>query len=220
MFEISPEVAKTLEQSHVIREIDRVGYPHFLIMVPDLVKYRESEVGLEIHRETDGCVVISVLLYDIPTEPISYDLRFYPDQPGDLKFLRAFIDAAQFRLHPCANTGQSWKVLEAENFRVPANVLLKLKHFSLDWPEMQAEEAEIAQALAEPVAKPQKAAPTKPDSRDKMIKKLKEQNESLRAQLREKDKRIIEVEDELNDIKSRGRSYRLSGDRKSWWKPF
>jgi hypothetical protein len=266
MLQITEEAAATLDSQYVVREIDRAGHPHLLIKVPDLQKSPEADIGLEIRREGDGCIVISVLLYDIPTEPVSYEMRFFPSQPGDLKFLLAFIDAAQFRLHPCARIDGEWEVAKSQTFRVPANVLLRLKHFSMEWPDRSTVLAAASAAApapskilgdlsAQPPPPPTRELfidPTEPelepfdpataepvetkeedhasdmplprrtqaDPRDMVIQKLKQQNQTLRAQLREKDKRIIEIEDELNEIKSRGRGYRLSNEKKSWWKPF
>lgn len=247
MFNITESAAAILDSQYVIREVDRSGAPHLLVKVPDLERSPNAEIGLEVRREEDGCVVVSLLIYDIPTEPVSYELRFYPSQPGDLRFLHSFIDAAQFRMHPCARVEGNWQVAQPQLFRVPSNVLLRLKHFSLDWPDKGA-----GQAPTPPAPQPQQAAPAEPDfaepigeeaapaaaaqaqarpaddvprrstvdPREKVINKLKEQNHSLRSQLREKDKRIIELEDELNEVKGRGRSFKFAGEKKGKWKIF
>jgi hypothetical protein len=257
MFKITQDAADQLDSQFVVREINHSGNPQLLIKVPDLAKAAEADVGVEIRREDDNCVVISLLLYDIPTEPVSYEMRFYPDVQGDLRFLHSFIDTAKFRLYPCTNTAGQWEVGKAQLFRVPANVLLRLKHFSLDWPGLPpegalAEDAPIEDAPVEgqpggraavngngqiqlpPMGRASgrqtrtnggdelaAAPPPKSDPRDMTIQKLKEQNQALRTQLRQKDKRIIELEDKVNEIKSRGRSYRLDGsEKKSWWNPF
>lgn len=214
---LDPEAAQLLAEHSVVKDLDRSGLPHFLVKVPDLDKATGAEVGIQIDREEDGCVALSVLLYDIPTEPVSYDLRLYPDQGEDLRFLRGFLDAAQFRLHPCQKVGTDWRVGAPQVFRLPANVLLRLKHYSLGWPLAEAVPSPEppVEAKARPVTRPRS-----PDPRDTVIRKLKEQVHTLRAQLQERDKRIIELEDEMHDLKSRGRSYRLSGEKKPWWKPF
>jgi len=199
-----------------VRDLDRSGLGHFLVKVPDLDNALKADVGIEIEREDDGCVALSVLLYDIPSEPVSYDLRFYPDQAEDLRFLRSFLDACQFRLYPCGQQGDRWNVGPAQTFRLPANALLRLKHYSLGWPaRSQAPETIPGEAESAPAD-----APRVSDPRDTVIRKLKEQAHALRAQIQERDKRIIELEDELHEIRSRGRGYRLSGDHKPWWKPF
>lgn len=264
MLQISDEAAAILDSQFVVREIDRLGNPHFLIKVPDLQKAPEADFGVEISRDPEGVVQVSLLLYDIPTDPITYEMRFSPQVSGDLRFLHAIIDSAHFRLHPCARLDDRWEVARAQSFRIPANALLRLKHFSLEWPDRSTlasapppPASKVAADLSTltpaterelfpepPVAAPEAGAetpaetpapdapaeaateagslPRRPqaDPRDTIIQKLKLQNQTLRSQLREKDKRIIELEDELNEIKSRGRNYRLSGDKKSWWKPF
>lgn len=217
--QLDPEAAEALAERSVVRDLDRTGHPHFLVKVPDLVQTRQADVGVEIDREPDGCVAFSLLLYDIPTEPVSYDLRFYPDQPEDLRFLWRILEAAQFRMHPCQWGGDGWQVGAAQTFRLPSNVLLRLKHYSLQWPRATVPEGE-PEAEPQPPPEPAQAVARTPDPRDTVIRKLKEQVHALREQLQERDKRIIELEDELHELKSRGRSYRLSGDKKPWWKPF
>ncbi len=215
---LDPAAAKTLAEHSVVRDLDRSGMAHFLVKVPDLDNALKADVGIEIEREEDGCVALSVLLYDIPNEPVSYDLRFYPDQPADLRFLRSFLDNCQFRLYPCGQHGSQWNVGPAQTFRLPANALLRLKHYSLAWPSQSPAPAPaVAPEEPEP---PPAGTPRVGDPRDTVIRKLKEQAQALRAQLQERDKRIIELEDELHELKSKGRGYRLSGDRKPWWKPF
>lgn len=191
---------------------------HFLVKVPNLANAVKAEVGIELEREPDGCIALSVLLYDIPSEPVSYDLRFYPDQGEDLQFLRSFLDTCQFRLYPCAQEGAGWTVGPAQTFRIPVNALLRLKHYSLSWPP--AEAVPQGPPAEEPEPPASTGATRIHDPRDTVIRKLKEQAQALRAQLQERDKRIIELEDELNDIKSRRRGYRLSGERRPWWNPF
>ena len=221
-FDIEPRVAKALIETSVVHDLDRSQFPLLLVKVPDLEKALQADVGLEIDREEDGCITLSVLLYDIPTEPVSYDLRLYPSQADHLRFLRSFIEKAQFRLHPCQHTEGGWRIAPVQTFRLPPNVLLRLKSYSLAWPRGEgpepagfATEPEIAEG--EPDSPP---AARSPDPRDTVIRKLKEQVHALRAQVQERDKRIIELEDELHDLKSKGRSYRLSGEKKPWWKPF
>lgn len=216
---LDPAAARTLAEHSVVRDLDRSGMVHFLVKVPDLDNALRAEVGIELEREEDGCIALSVLLYDIPAEPVSYDLRFYPDQREDLQFLRSFLDTCQFRLYPCGQEGAGWTVGPAQTFRIPANALLRLKHYSLSWPALHPPpEPPAAEEAAAPA--PVATASRIHDPRDTVIRKLKEQAHALRAQVQERDKRIIELEDELNEIKSRGRGYRLSGERKPWWKPF
>ena len=216
------EAASRLAEHGIIRDLDRTGQAHFAVKVPDLDKAIEADLGMEVDREEDGCVTFSVLLYDIPTDPVSYDLRFYPDQADDLQFLHRLMEASEFRLRPCQYVGEQWVVGTSQSFRIPPNVLLRLKHLSLEWPTAES----IEDTSPPPVAPaPEPAAadpeiPRGPDPRDTVIRKLKEQVHSLRAQVQERDKRIIELEDELHDIHSRGRSYKLSGEKRAWWKPF
>lgn len=221
---LDPEAAELLADHRVVRDLDRSGHPHFLIEVPDLDQSLRADVGVEIDREEDGCVALSLLVYDIPTEPVSYDLRFYPDQADDLRFLWRVLEAAQFRVHPCQHTADGWRVGTSQAFRLPPNVLLRLKHYSLGWPRAETAPAPDLEAAPDGAAPPPIAAPVHAargsDPRDTVIRKLKEQVQALREQLQERDKRIIELEDELHEFKSRGRSYRLSGDKKPWWKPF
>ena len=233
MFNITKAASEILDSSYVVRETDRTGYPHLLVKVPDIQKIPEADIGLEVNKDEEGAMLLTLLLYDQPTEPISYEIKFLPTQAEDLKFLKCFIDAAQFRLHPCIKENSRWVVGNAETFRIPANVLLRLKHFSLEWPlptesfkpEKKGEARETidksdCMADASGVLKADGSMRAGvPDPRDTVIRKLKEQNHILRDQLRIKDKRIIELEDELNEIKSKGRAYRL-GEKKSWWKPF
>ncbi len=215
---LDPDASAVLREHSVVHDLDRSGHPHLLVKVPDLEQALGAEGGIEVERESDGCIALSVLLYDIPSEPVSYDLRFYPDLPDDLRFLRRFLESAQFRLHPCQQGDDGWEVGAAQTFRLPPNVLLRLKHFSCDWPP-PAEAPAVVPRVPEPPARDPVQA-RGPDPRDTVIRKLKEQVDTLREQLQDKDKRIIELEDELHEIKSRGRTYRLSGDGKPWWKPF
>ncbi len=217
---IDPEAARLLATGEVARDIDRAGQPNFLVPVPDLERARDAELGIEVELRDGGSVALALLLYDIPSEPVGYDLVFDPADPGDLRFLQAFLDTAQFRVHPCAAGDGGWTVGPAQTYRLPPSALLQLKAFSMRWNRpAEAPAPEPPPDAAEPPA-PARPATSGPDPRDTVIRKLKEQAEALRAQVRERDKRIIELEDELHEIKSRGRTYRLSGDRKPWWKPF
>jgi hypothetical protein len=222
---LDPEAASALSEHNVVRDLDRNGLAHFLIKVPNLEDALQAEVGIEIERDDDGCVALSVLLYDVPSEPVSYDLRFYPDQPEDLRFLYSFLDSCQFRLYPCGYDGSRLSAGPAQTFRLPANALLRLKHYSLSWPCRQTSPSPAPRPVPDAPAKElglvePEAATRINDPRDTVIRKLKEQAQTLRAQLQERDKRIIELEDELHDLKSKGRGYRLSGEKKPWWKPF
>lgn len=237
MFKITESAAAVLDREFVIRETDRNGHPHLLVKVPEIEKIPDADIGLEVKRDEDATMLLNLLVYDVPTEPIGYQIRLDPGIDSDLGFLRSMIAASQFRMHPCARVEGIWKVGPAQTFRIPPNVLLRLKHFSLDWPQPVEPPRQIPDApprtndlslthpgpspddsvdLAEPIIQNRLG---QPDPRDTVIKKLKEQNHILRDQLRTKDKRIIELEDELNDIKSKGRGYKLS-DKKSWWNPF
>ncbi len=216
---IAPEAADALAERAIVHELDPSGLPHVLIKVPDLVKAAEAELGIEIQQEPDGCIALSILLYDIPSEPVSYDLRLYPDQPDDLRFLRAFLEHKRFRLRPCEPSADGWAVGPVQTLRLPPAAVLRLKHYSLSWPAEPPPETSDARSEPEPPSSPA-TNNRSPDPRDTVIRKLKEQVESLREQLRQKDKRIIELEDELHELKSRGRSYRLGGERRPWWKPF
>jgi hypothetical protein len=216
-FELSTEAAKALLAFNVVRDVDRLGHPHLLLKVPDLAKALEADVGVEVDRDEAGRVMVSVLLYDIPTEPVSYDLRCYPQDPDDLRFLQSFLDAGQFRVHACVHKGGAWSVGPTQTFRLPTDVLLRLRHFSKDWPTPPDT------AIAEAPKKDADGAPDPksrgPDPRDTVIRKLKEQVQALREQLQDRDKRIIDLEDQLHEIKGRGRPYKLTGDKKHWW-PF
>lgn len=238
MFKITDSAAAILDREFVIRETDRNGHPHLLVKVPEIDKIPDADIGLEVKRDEDGSMILNLLVYDVPTEPINYEIRLDPAVEIDLGFLRSMIAASQFRMHPCARENRNWRVGPAQTFRIPPNVLLRLKHFSLDWPQPVEPDAPIPDAskksndlsltppgpvpdpgavdLADPIIQNRVG---QPDPRDTVIKKLKEQNHILRDQLRTKDKRIIELEDELNEMKSRGRGYKLS-DKKSWWNPF
>jgi hypothetical protein len=216
--QLSAEATRALAAYTVVRELDRLGHPHLLLKVPDLEKAAQADIGVEVARDDAGRVTLSVLLYDIPTEPVSYDLRFWPGDQEDLRFLQSFLEAGQFRVHPCSSqAGGAWAVGPTQTFRLPTDVLLRLRHFSRDWPardEPAARESEPRDAGgAEPVGR-------SPDPRDTVIRKLKEQVQALREQLQERDKRIIELEDELHALRSRGRGYKLSGEKRPWWKPF
>lgn len=211
---LDPAAARTLVEHSVVRDLDRSGMAHFLVRVPDLDKALQADVGVEIQREDDGCVALSVLLYDIPNEPVTYDLRFYPDSGDDLRYLHSLLDTGQFRIYPCGQQGTRWNVGPPQTFRLPTNALLRLKHYSLSWPAKDAAPEPTPEEHSIP------AAPRASDPRDTVIRKLKEQVQALRAQMQERDKRIIELEDELGAIRGKGREYRLSGERKPWWKPF
>lgn len=216
-FEVSAEAAKALLAYNVVRDVDRLGHPHLLLKVPDLTKAMAADVGVEVDRDEAGRVTVSVLLYDIPTEPVSYDLRCYPQDGDDLRFLHSFLDAGQFRIHACVHQGGQWAVGPTQTFRLPTDVLLRLRHFSRDWPSpAEPAAAEGPKKDADWAASPQ---PRGPDPRDTVIRKLKEQVQALREQLQDRDKRIIELEDELHEIKGRGRAFKLTGDKKHWW-PF
>lgn len=232
MFNITKAASKILDEKLVIRETDRTGYPHFLVKVPDMELIPEAELGLEVAKDDDGAMLLNLLIYDRPSEPpISYEIRLYPSEPEDLKFLRCMIDAAQFRMHPGIKENGNWKVGPSQTLRIPPNVLLRLKHYSLEWPlpspkaEIQKPEDVKSEDAGEPGSSAQgtdifiPGRTIQPDPRDTVIRKLKEQNHILRDQIRAKDKRIIELEDELNEIRSKGRSYKL-GEKKNWWNPF
>jgi hypothetical protein len=215
------QAASRLAEQGIIRDLDRAGQAHFAVKVPDLDKALEADLGMEVDRDEDGCVTFSVLLYDIPTEPVSYDLRFYPDQGDDRQFLHRLMEASAFRLRPCQYVGEQWVVGPSQSFRIPPNVLLRLKHLSLEWPSPDAGQDTCPSPPPDPGPPASDGeTPRGPDPRDTVIRKLKEQVHALRAQVQERDKRIIELEDELHDIRSRGRSYKLSGEKRSWWKPF
>lgn len=217
-FQLSAEAAKALAAYTVVRELDRLGHPHLLLKVPDLEKASQAEIGVEVARDDAGRVTLSVLLYDIPTEPVSYDLRFWPGDRDDLRFLQSFLEAGQFRVHPCAcKAGGTWSVGPTQTFRLPTDVLLRLRHFSRDWPVR--DEPAPQDAGPKDAGAPETAARSS-DPRDTVIRKLKEQVQGLREQLQERDKRIIELEDDLSAIRSRGRGYKLSGEKRPWWKPF
>lgn len=218
-FQLSAEAAKALMAYNVVRDLDRLGHLHLLVKVPDLQKSLESDLGVEVSRDEAGRITVSVLLYDIPTDPVSYDLRFYPQDREDLRFLHSFLDTGQFRLHACAHQGGQWSVGPSQTFRLPTDVLLRLRHYSKDWPprEEPAAEPEVRRDGPEVPAAP---PPRSPDPRDTVIRKLKEQVQTLREQVQERDKRIIQLEDELHEIRGRGRSYKLGGEKKPWWKPF
>lgn len=219
-FSVDPDAAQALVEHSVVRDLDRSGQPHFLVKVPELERAADAEVGIEVEREEDGCVALSVLLYDIPTEPVSYDLRLYPDDNGDLRFLRGILDSSHFRLHPCQYRSGEWEVGPPQVFRIPPNLILRLKHYSLEWPTLERPSRPSSAPPVEATPLSQTTKARSPDPRDTVIRKLKEQVQALRDQLQERDKRIIELEDELHELKSRGRSYRLSGEKRSWWKRF
>lgn len=239
MPEISEAAAAILDSMLFMRELDRSGNPHLLVKVPDVAKIAEADIGLEVRKDEDGALLLSLLLYDIPTEPIAYEMRFIPSKEDDLRYLKRLIEATKFRMHPAMRTADGWVVGPPQTFRIPSKVLLTLKHHSLEWPALPGEDPDPSPKLHEgPKLTPETAEPppqdtapvnlsgeqaanrlAQPDPRDLVIKKLKEQNHILRDQLRAKDKRIIELEDELNDIKSKGRNYKL-GDKRSWWNPF
>ena len=50
--------------------------------------------------------------------PGNYELRFFPNQSDDLRFLHCFIDSARFRLHPCVRTGKGWNVKSSDSYRL------------------------------------------------------------------------------------------------------
>jgi hypothetical protein len=215
---LTAEAARSLKQSNFVRDLDRSGTPNLLIKVPELAKALESELGLEVDQADDGSLTLSVLLYDIPTEPITYEVRLQQDRPEDQKYLRCFLDAAKVRIHPCGLEEGNWRVGPPQSFELPTDVLLRLRHLARDWPGRQ-------DASPSSLAEPQPTTDRPPvlrslDPRDTVIRKLKEQVQALREQLQERDKRIIEIEDELHEIRSRGRPYKLTPDKKRWWKPF
>ncbi len=215
-FTLEPEAARRLQEHGLVRDLDRAGCPHFLVKVPSLDQAAAADLGLEVDRDADGCISLSILIYDIPTEPVTHEVRLRPEQPADLRFLWRVIEAAQLRIHLCQPGDQGWEVGPPETFRLPSNVLMRIKQYSLQWPRAEEPEAEPAPP-EEPAEAPRVRSP---DPRDTVIRKLKEQVHTLRAQVQDRDKRIIELEDELHEIKSRGRGYRLTGEKKPWWKPF
>lgn len=234
MFNITKSASKILDEKLVIRDTDRTGYPHILVKVPDMELIPDAELGLEVAKDDDGAMVLTLLIHDRPSEPpVIYEIKLLPSEPGDLKFLRCMIDAAQFRMHPSIKENGNWRVGASQTLRIPPNVLLRLKHYSLEWPlpspgpkpEAEKPALEIAEETPPQDGAPKNAILTlspkgaQPDPRDTVIRKLKEQNHILRDQIRTKDKRIIELEDELNEIRSKGRSYKL-GEKKNWWNPF
>ena len=217
--ELNPETARSLTEHNVVRELDRAGHPHLLIKVPQLDQAVQADVGIEVGRGDDGAVTISVLLYDIPTEPVTYDLHFSPAQKEDLRYLKGFLDAAQFRLYPCARDSGQWFVGPCQTFKLPNDVLLRLRHYARDWPDWPTGSTQAEESDED--SQPSPAGINRSlDPRDTVIRKLKEQVQGLREQLQERDKRIIELEDELHEIRSRGRTYRLTGEKKAWWNPF
>jgi hypothetical protein len=236
MIEITREAAAVLDREYVLRDLDRSGHPHLLVKVPDLAKTAESELGIEVRRNDDGTVVVSVLLFDIPTEPVTYEMHFSPARPEDLRFLRSLMDSSRFRLHPCAREGTGWKVGGPQTLRLPPNMLLRLKHFSLDWPslapapetrkpeaspvpsEVHADSPAPSEAAAHPTETTEPHAKPSSDPRDTVIRKLKQQVESLRTQLRDRDKRIVALEDEVTSLTTK--DMRFSDEKKPWWKPF
>lgn len=215
-FTLEPEAARALDENGLVRDLDRAGCPHFLVKVPNLDQAAAADLGLEVDRDDDGCIALSILVYDIPSEPVSHEARLHPEQPDDLRFLWRVVEAAQLRIHLCQQGDEGWEVGPPETFRLPGNVLMRIKQYSLQWPRLDALEPEPP-SPEEPADTPRVRSP---DPRDTVIRKLKEQVHTLRAQVQERDKRIIELEDELSEIKSRGRGYRLSGEKKPWWKPF
>jgi hypothetical protein len=234
MLEISREAAEQLDRQQYLREIDRSGRPHFLVKVPDLKKASEAELGIEILQNEDGSLVVTLLIYDIPTEPVACDIVFYTKSSEDVAFLKALIDSVVFHFHPCAMVEGKYSVGQPVALRLPPNLHLRLKHYSRDFHPEPSSAAEPAPAPEKPVEIPAadepsnespairnlKSAISGSDARDTVIKKLKDQVQALRQQLKDKEKRIIELEDELGDFKSGKRQYRLKVEKKSWWKPF
>ncbi len=95
-------------------------------------------------------------------------------------------------------------------------MLLRLKQYSLEWKGTGDENPPQEETTRqEPCASSHVRGP---DPRDTVIRKLKEQVHALRTQLQERDKRIIDLEDEMHEIKSKRRGYKLTGEKKSWWK--
>lgn len=217
-FFVNAEAAEALAANRIVHEVDRAGNPHLLISVPDLEKARKADVGIEIDRGEDDSLSISVLIYDIPDEPVVYEMTFNPHESEDLMFLRSVIETSLFRMHPCQQTAEGWEVGGVQVFKVPPSVLLKLKHCSLSWDDSKKEKVQDDSDNQSSDSSVQFART--PDARDTVIRKLKEQVDALRAQLQEKDKRIIDLEESLHQIKSKGRGYKLTSERKSWWKPF
>jgi len=233
MPKITEKAAKLLDANLFIRELDPAGKPHILLKVPDLQKAAEAELGIELSRDDSSAITISVLLYDIPTEPISYDMEFKPARFGDINFLTALIESVTFSLHPCLKVAEgNWHVGPMQELRIPPNILLRLKHYSQEWggaTEGEEEESQDFPISNEPAPNESAATESEPlekkvkaggDLKENIIKKLKEQNENLRAQLREKDARIIELEDELGELKSKKRPFRYGDEKKRWWNPF
>ncbi|TAL16662.1 hypothetical protein EPN96_08320 [bacterium] len=234
MLEISREAAELLDRQQYLREIDRSGRPHFLIKVPDLKKASEAELGIEIVQSEEGCLVVTLLIYDIPAEPVACDIVFHTKNSEDVAFLQALIDSVVFHFHPCAMVEGKYSVGQPVALRLPPNLHLRLKHYSRDFHPAPAPDQSAQPLVAEtgeippaeetsnesPAIRNLKSAISGSDARDTVIKKLKEQVQTLRQQVKEKEKRIIELEDQLGDFKSGKRQYRLGAEKKSWWNPF
>ncbi|TLN17224.1 hypothetical protein FDZ71_06400 [bacterium] len=244
MRQISPTAASQLGSRFFVREVDRAGRPHILLRVPSLANAAQAELGIEL-AEKERAIIFTVLLYDIPTEPVTYAMALEPEIKEDSNFLRSLIDSVVFHMHPCELVGEGYEVGEAISLRLPPNLLLRLKHLSLSWdlpakaePSTDSENLEEKEPAKDDLSQKHQpeaekeedqddchdlrtvkpAAHGGPDPRDTVIKKLKEQVQGLRLQVKEKEKRIIELEDELGAIKSGGRQYKL--EKKSWWNPF
>lgn len=217
--ELSPEAARCLKQHNFVRDLDRSGTPHLLVKVPDLEQALSAEVGVEVEEGAGRSIVFSVLLYDIPSEPVSYELRLRAEYPEDQTYLRSLLDSAKFSLHPCGQDAGEWLVGTPRTFEIPTDVLLRMRHYAREWPGRQEAPSSFGPEMVKE-AEPSSAPTRSLDPRDTVIRKLKEQVQTLRDLLQERDKRIIELEDELSEIKSRGRPYKLSAERKPWWKPF
>jgi len=216
---MNERAAEMLASASIVHNVDRAGNPHLLISVPNLEKADKADVGIEIEQESEDLLAISVLIYDIPDEPVVYEMNFNPQKREDQSFLRSVIETALFRMHPCQRVGDEWELGGVQVFKIPQSVLQKLKRYSLSWDDLKngvcAEEKTDAH-----LKESQPRSCRTSDPRETVISKLKEQVNALRAQIYEKDNRIIELEDELHQIKSKGRTYKLSSERKSWWRPF
>jgi len=230
---MNERAAETLASASIVHNVDRAGNPHLLISVPNLEKAGNADVGIEIEQESEDSLAISVLIYDIPDEPVVYEMNFNPQKREDQSFLRSVLETSLFRMHPCQRVDDEWEVGGVQVFKIPQSVLLKLKQYSLSWDDLEnenyadekedcaEEKVDYAEEKADAHLKESQSRSCRTsDPRETVIRKLKEQVNALRAQIYERDTRIIELEEELHQIKSKGRTYKLSSDRKSWWRPF